>query len=491
MNNTDMQDGALFINGEFREASSRGRFDVINPSDESVVGSAADATAVDVADAVGAARVAFDETAWSIDRAFRRRCLDQLQSGLRKESANFLEIQIAEAGRCVGGTGQLVDDTTDAMSFEIDLVESFDWEENFPAYERGGLRSLRRVRYEPYGVVGAITPWNMPYVTNIWKIVPALATGNTVVLKTAPDTPLTGAMLARVVHEFTDIPPGVFNVICSSDNSVGGDALTGDARVDMFHFTGSVPVGQRILERAAVGIRKCVVELGGKSANLILDDADLDVAVRLSARSCMQSSGQACVAASRLIVHASVYDEVVERLKKIVEEIPWGDPRDISTMVGPIIRASQVGSIAGFVDRAVADGGRIVVGGRRGDRGGKGFWYLPTVIADVDENSELAQTEVFGPVLAVIKYDGDDDEAVRVANNSKYGLSGNIQSSDLDRAGRIADRLRTGTINIGLSRHNSPITPFGGYGISGLGREHGLEGWKEYLQSKTIASPAP
>jgi aldehyde dehydrogenase (NAD+) len=331
----------------------------------------------------------------------------------------------------------------------------------------------------------------MPYVTNIWKIVPALATGNTVVLKTPPDTPLTGAMLARVIHDFTEIPPGVFNVISSADNSVGGDALTGDARVDMFHFTGSVAVGQRILERAAAGIRKCVLELGGKSANLILDDADLDVAVPLGARNCMQSSGQACVAATRLIVHASVYDEVVERLEEIVGAMPWGDPRQVSTIVGPIIRASQLDSIAGFVDRAVTDGGRIVVGGRRGDRGGKGFWYLPTVVADVDENSELAQTEVFGPVLAVIKYDGDDDEAVRVANNSTYGLSGNVQSSDLERAGRIADRMRTGTVNIGTSRHNSPVTPFGGYGLSGLGREHGLEGWKEYLQSKTIASPAP
>jgi aldehyde dehydrogenase (NAD+) len=486
----ELTDGALFINGESREASSGRRFDVIDPSDESVVGSAADAALEDVAAAVGAARAAFDQTSWWLDHAFRRRCLVQLQTALRNQAASFKEMQVAEAGIPVGSLGHQVDGTTDGMSFDIDLIDSFDWETEFPPYERGGTRSLRGVTYEPYGVVAAITAWNAPYVLNLTKVIPALATGNTVVLKTAPETPLTGTMLADVVRDFTDIPPGVFNVVCSTDNSVGGDGLTGDRRVDMFHFTGSVAVGQRIFERAAAGIRKVVLELGGKSANLILDDADLDVALPYSARVCMGHSGQGCGVPSRLLVHGDLYDEVIARLEEIVRSVPWGDPRKPETVAGPIIRADQVDRIERLVDRAKAAGARVLVGGRRGNRNDKGFWYEPTLVTDVDENSELAQTEVFGPVLAVIRYDGDDDEAVRVANNSKYGLVGYIQSSDVERAVRIAKRIRAGTVNIGLSRCSSPSTPFGGYGMSGLGREHGVEGWKELLQSKTIATPA-
>jgi aldehyde dehydrogenase (NAD+) len=325
---------------------------------------------------------------------------------------------------------------------------------------------------------------------NLWKTVPALATGNTVVLKTAPETPLSGTMLARVVREHTDIPAGVFNVISSRDNAVGGDALTGDPRVDMFHFTGSSAVGQRIAERAAVGIRKVVLELGGKSANIVLDDADLDVAVPYGVGMCMMNSGQGCTLATRMIVHARVYDEVIERLKAVASQVSMGDPREMTTVVGPIIRASQLDRIEQLVERARKQGARVIVGGRRGNSGGKGFWYEPTVVVDVDENSELAQTEVFGPVLAVLKYAGDDDEAVRVANNTAYGLSGYVQSRNSDRAWRIANRLRTGTVNINTSIHNSPDTPFGGYGKSGLGREHGIDGWREFLQPKTIASPA-
>jgi aldehyde dehydrogenase (NAD+) len=482
-------EGLLFIGGELREASNGARFNVTSPSDESLVGWAADATVHDVAAAVAAARTAFDETSWSTDHAFRKRCLLQLQEALRKQAGAFKSVQTAEAGivACIGG---LIDATIEEMSFAIDLIDSFAWETDFGAYEFLGMRSLRRVRYEPYGVVGAITPWNAPFMLNLWKTVPALATGNTVVLKTAPETPLSGTMLARVVREHTDIPAGVFNVISSRDNAVGGDALTGDPRVDMFHFTGSSAVGQRIAERAAVGIRKVVLELGGKSANIVLDDADLDVAVPYGVGMCMMNSGQGCTLATRMIVHARVYDEVIERLKAVASQVSMGDPREMTTVVGPIIRASQLDRIEQLVERARKQGARVIVGGRRGNSGGKGFWYEPTVVVDVDENSELAQTEVFGPVLAVLKYAGDDDEAVRVANNTAYGLSGYVQSRNSDRAWRIANRLRTGTVNINTSIHNSPDTPFGGYGKSGLGREHGIDGWREFLQPKTIASPA-
>jgi aldehyde dehydrogenase (NAD+) len=485
-------EGRLYIDGEFREADGGGRFEVVNPADESVVGTAADGQAGDVAAAVGAARRAADETSWATDHAFRARVLRQLQVALRKESATAGSIQIAEAGTPVSNIAAHIDVMIEDMSFFNDLVERFPWERDFGPHQGVGPLSNRRVRYEPHGVVGAITPWNAPFMTDIWKIQHALATGNTVVLKTAPDTPLTGAFIARIAHEQTDLPPGVLNVLSSRDKATAGEALTGDPRVDMYHFTGSPAVGQRIYERGAVGIRKVCLELGGKSANLILDDADLAVALPMTIGMCMSNSGQGCALATRLVVHASRYDEVLDALTAAIKGLPWGDPTDPATFVGPIINAAQLARMEGLVDRARDAGARVLAGGRRGDSptGGKGFWYEPTLVADVDENAEIAQTEVFGPVLTVVRYDGDDDEAVRVANNSRYGLSSYIQTRDPERALRLANRMKAGTVNVGPSFYLSPDTPFGGYGISGVGREHGEDGFREYLQAKTIATPA-
>jgi len=482
------REGRLYIDGEFREAASGRRFEVISPTDESVVATAADAGAEDVAAAVAAARRAADETTWSSNHEFRQQCLRQLQEALRKEIADICVLQTLEAG-----TPQQVTPTMEAvvgdMSHYIEMVGSFPWETDFPAFRFLVLDSLRRVRYEPYGVVGAITPWNGPFMPNMWKINGSLATGNTIVLKTAPDSPLTGAAIAKAAAEHTDIPPGVLNVISSADRATAGDALTADQRVDMYHFTGSPSVGQRIMERAAVGIRKVVLELGGKSANIVLDDANLDIAVGMGVGYCMANSGQGCTLATRMIVHSSIYDEVLARVEAMVAATPWGDPMDPVNTVGPIIRASQLDRVAGLVDRARDAGARVLAGGARGDRE-KGFWYLPTALADVDENSEIAQTEIFGPVLSIIRFEGSDDEAIRIANNSPYGLSSYVQTNDPERAWHVANKLKAGTVNVGLSFHLSPDTPFGGYGQSGLGREHGDDGFREYLQAKTISTPA-
>lgn len=486
---TTEYEGRLFIDGEFREAHSGERFDVINPADESIVGTAADAGADDVHDAVTAARTAADETSWATDHAFRKHCLEQYQGALRKDIEQIRALLTAEAGVPTGQTPTHIEIMIDGMDFFNDLITSFEWEEDLPAYEIMGNPSLRRIRYEPYGVVGAITPWNAPFMTNIWKVGHALATGNTVVLKSAPDTPLTAALMAQIAVENTDIPPGVFNAISSYDKAIAGDALTCDPRVDLYHFTGSPGVGQRIAERAAVGIRHVVLELGGKSANVILPDADLDMACGLGVVMCMSNSGQGCALATRMVVHTDVYDAVLQRLEAIVGGVPWGDPTDPNNLVGPIIRAEQLDRIEGLVNRAESDGARILVGGKRASRGGKGFWWEPTVVVDVDENSEIAQNEVFGPVLTVVRYDGDDDEAVRVANNTRYGLSGYVQSTNEERAWAVANRLKAGTVNINNSFYLSPDAPFGGYGISGDGVEHGVAGFREYLRIKSIASP--
>ncbi|MDT5276554.1 MAG: aldehyde dehydrogenase [Mycobacterium sp.] len=488
--NEDIE-GRLFIDGKFAEGAAGQRYEVINPADEAVVATAVDADPEDVARAVSAARNAVDSTDWSTNHANRRKCLDQLQAALRKESQAFRELAIAEAGTPYSATLTHVDAMIEDISYFSGLIETWPWEQDLDnTYELLGMRSRRRIRYEPYGVVGAITPWNAPFMTNIWKVTHALATGNAVVLKSAPDTPLTAALIAKVAAESTDLPPGVLNTISSADKAVAGEALTTDPRVDLFHFTGSPPVGQRIAQNAAVGIRHTVLELGGKSANVLLPDADLDMACALGVGMCMSNSGQGCALATRMVVHADIYDEVLERLRAVASALPWGDPSDPTTVVGPIIRAEQLARIEGLVDRAVAAGARVVVGGQRGDRDGKGFWYLPTVLADVDENAEIAQTEVFGPVLTVVRYDGDDSEAVRVANNTRYGLSAYVQSRDEDRAWRVANRLKAGTVNINNSFYLSPDAPFGGYGISGDGVEHGEAGFREYLQIKSISSPA-
>lgn len=483
-------EGRLFIDGKFTEGAAGRRYDVVNPADESIVGSAVDADPEDVALAVAAADTAARTTDWATNRELRQHCLEQFQRALLEEAERFRQLAVAEAGTPYSATLTHVTAQIHDMSYFNGLIETWPWESDLGAYELLGMRSNRRIRYEPYGVVGAISPWNAPFMTNIWKVGHALATGNTVVLKSAPDTPLTAAMIARVAAERTDLPPGVLNTISSADKAIAGEALTTDPRVGLLHFTGSPGVGQRIAQNAAVGIRHTVLELGGKSANVLLPDANLDMACAVGVGMCMSNSGQGCALATRMVVHADIYDDVIARLEAAVGALPWGDPRDEATVVGPIIRSEQLERIEGLVDRAVTSGARLVVGGRRGDRGGRGFWYLPTVVADVDQNAEIAQEEVFGPVLTVIRYEGGDDEAVRVANNSRYGLSGYVQSADEARAWRVANQLRAGTVNINNSFYLSPDAPFGGYGISGDNVEHGEDGFRHYLQVKTIASPA-
>jgi aldehyde dehydrogenase (NAD+) len=489
MTNTD-QARRLYIDGEWREAANGATFDVLNPFDESLVGAAADATAEDVADAVSAARTAFDTTNWSTDVDFRKHCLRQLEEGLGKVKAELAEMATREAG-IPANQANLIDSVIEEVAWTVELMDRFGWEVSLPVAEMLGMSSERVVRQEPRGVVGAITPWNAPTGMNVGKTAPALAAGNTVVLKPAPDTPLSAVILAEVIAERTDIPRGVFNLITSNDNAVGGDGLTGDPRVNMFHFTGSNAVGQRIASRAAVGFRKVVLELGGKSANIILDDADLDAAIPYSVGMCMYNSGQGCLLPTRMLVPESMYDEVLQRVVAVAEAMPWGDPRAEETLVGPIIRRGQVERMAGLVDRAREAGATIATGGTAGHPDFvKGHWYRPTVVSDVDETAEIAQTEVFGPVLTVLRYDGTDEEAVRIANATQYGLGGFVQSTDAGRARKIANALRSGGVAIGPSFWVAPDTPFGGYGASGIGRERGVEGLLEFLQAKAISTPS-
>jgi aldehyde dehydrogenase (NAD+) len=374
------------------------------------------------------------------------------------------------------------------MRWDIDAIDRIEWESELGVHEFMGMRSNRLVLREPVGVVGAITPWNFPFMLNVSKLAPALAAGNTVVLKPAPDTPWSATMIGRIIAEETDIPPGVVNIVASGDKAAVGEVLTGDPRVDMISFTGSTGVGKRIMARGAETVKKVFLELGGKSANIILDDADLDGVAMGGMMICMHA-GQGCAITTRMLLPESRYDEAVEKLAGAFAMVPYGDPTDMSNLMGPLVNRAQYERVLGMIDRAKADGARCLVGGGPATQFERGFFVQPTLFVDVDPDSELAQDEVFGPVLAVIKY-RDDDDAVRIANSSRYGLSGAVSSASLDRALGVARRIRTGTVSVNGGAWFGPDSPFGGYKESGVGREHGIAGFEEYLETKTVGLPA-
>ena len=480
----------MLIDGELVAAASGQTFANVNPATEEIIGQIADGDVGDMDRAIGAARRAFDETSWATDPALRKRSLHQLQAAL-SESREVLRPQIvAEVGTPIMLTYAVQQDSCiDDMVWDIDCIDRVEWEYDLPVHEFFGQTSARRVVREPIGVVGAITPWNFPFMLNLSKVIPALAAGNTVVLKPAPDTPWSATHIGKLVAEQTDIPPGVFNVVTAGDAAAVGEALTGDRRVDMISFTGSTAVGKRIMARGADTLKRVFLELGGKSANIILDDADLAAQCGSGAMVCMHG-GQGCAITTRMLLPRSRYDEGVELLRAAFESWNYGDPTDAANLQGPLINARQRDRVLGHIEQGKADGARLLVGGGRPSHLDKGYYVEPTLFVDVDPDSALAQEEIFGPVLSVIPYD-DDDHAVRIANNSKYGLSGAVNGKDLDRAYGIAKRIRTGTIAVNGGQWFGPDSPFGGYKESGLGREHGVAGFEEYLETKTIGLPAP
>ena len=480
----------MLIDGELVDAASGATYANVNPATEEEIGQVADGGADDMERAIAAARRAFDESDWASDRELRKRSLRQLQEALGKEREVLRPQIVAEVGAPLMLTYAIQQDSCiDDMEWDIDCIDRVEWEHDLPVHEFFGMSSARRVVREPIGVVGAITPWNFPFMLNLSKVIPALAAGNTVVLKPAPDTPWSATHIGKLVAEYTDIPAGVFNIVTSGDAANVGEMLTADPRVDMISFTGSTVIGKRIMARGSETLKRVFLELGGKSANIILDDADLTAQCGSGAMVCMHG-GQGCAITTRMLLPRSRYDEGVELLKTAFENWRYGDPNDAENLQGPLINARQRERVLGHIEQAKADGARLVVGGGRPSHLEKGFYVEPTLFVDVDPDSALAQEEVFGPVLAVIPYDTDDD-AVRIANNSKYGLSGAVNGTDLERAYGIARRIRSGTIAVNGGQWFGPDSPFGGYKQSGLGREHGVAGFEEYLETKTIGLPAP
>jgi aldehyde dehydrogenase (NAD+) len=480
-------DERMLIDGELQITSGGATFDVIHPASEQVAGRATDGTVDDMARAVGAARRAFDETDWSRDLDFRHHCLTQLHDALERNKERLRRVLITEVGCPV---------TVSASQIESPIAEVKHWAEHGRAFEYlvdNGLHETplgparRKIHYEPVGVVGAITPWNVPFYLNVAETVPALMAGNTVVLKPAQLTPWSGTEYGRIVAEETDIPAGVFNVVVSNANEVGA-ALSADPRVDMITFTGSTATGRAILAAGAPTVKKTLLELGGKSAHVVLDDADFNSALPMAAMMACVMSGQSCILPSRILLPRSRYEEGLAILKGAMEGFPVGDPWTPGNMQGPQISETQRQKVLGLIKSGVDSRARLVTGGGIPDNLPTGYYVQPTLLADVDPDSQVSQEEIFGPVLTVTPYD-TDDEAVAIANNTIYGLSGEVSSADVDRAFEVAKRMRTGNVTINGKSHFGIGSPFGGNKQSGLGYRNGEEGYKEYLEAKTIGMP--
>jgi aldehyde dehydrogenase (NAD+) len=477
---------ALLIDGTL-SAGTGGVFPTINPATEEVLGAAADATARDMDRAIQAARRAFDETDWSRDTELRVRCIRQLRDALREHVEELREITIAEVGapRMLTAAAQL-EGPIDDLGFPAGTAESYAWNQDLGEASPMGIRTRRTIAREAVGVVGAITPWNFPHQINFAKLGPALAAGNTVVLKPAPDTPWCAAAVGQIIVDHTDFPPGAVNIVTSGDHSMGA-VLAKDPRVDMISFTGSTATGRSVMADGAATIKKVFLELGGKSAFIVLDDADLAGACSVSAFTASMHAGQGCAITTRLVVPRARYDEAVAAAAATMSSIKPGDPTDPGTVCGPLISARQRDRVQGYLDLAVREGGLFACGGGRPADMQKGFFIEPTVISGLGNDSRVAREEVFGPVLTVIAHDGDDD-AVRIANDSPYGLSGTVFGTDPDRAAAVASRLRVGTVNVNGGVWYSADAPFGGYKQSGNGREMGLAGFEEYLEIKVVAT---
>jgi aldehyde dehydrogenase (NAD+) len=481
-----MREYRLFIGGEFVDAASGETAESHSPSTGEVVGRVAVAGAEDVDRAVAAARRAADEGPWpTMGPAERSRILLDAFQRIFEAASDIGTIESEDAGHTVRMSSLFsVPYSNEFWRHISELGGRLEYRESVEPYGFP-TEAWDFVLREPYGVVGAIIPWNVPYMMAMWKIPPAIATGNTIVVKPAMETPLSAMALAEIIAE-SDIPPGVVNIV-PGRGPTAGEALVTDPRVDKVTFTGSTEVGRRIMQLASGTIKHVSLELGGKAPNILLDDADLDVAIPGSLWATYLHQGQICTSGTRLFVPSSLYDEVTARLVETAEGLTVGDAMDFSSDMGPLLNRTQLETVDRYVQIGQDEGAKLLTGGHRVTEGVPegGCYYEPTVFGDVDNAMKIAQEEIFGPVLSVIRYEGVED-AVRQANDTIYGLSAGVWSRDTARALAVAKRLKAGTVWINDWHLLSPAAPHGGYKQSGLGREHGVWGLNQYLETKYV-----
>jgi aldehyde dehydrogenase (NAD+) len=465
-----------YIDGASVMPSDGRRVEVVNPTTEEPIGHAHLAGAADVDRAVRAARAAFDTGAWATSTPSERAAvLSRAGELIAERAAAFARTIMLE----VGSPLPIADWQPVAARLYLDWhaaqAASFPWEE-----ERDGIRSRLLVRRQPVGVVGAIVPWNFPVALSFPKLAPALLTGCSVVLKPPEETPLFGSLLAEVFED-AGLPPGVLNVV-PADREVS-EQLVRHPLVDKISFTGSTRAGRRIGALCGEQIKRCSLELGGKSAAIVLPDADLDLVMPELAPNTMRNNGQTCTNATRVLAHRERYADVVEALREQVGAFQLGDPASPDVFIGPLVSDVQRERVEGYIAKGLEEGARLVLGGGRPDRE-RGYFVEPAIFADVDNRMTIAQEEIFGPVVSVIAYD-DEDDAVAIANDSRYGLSGSVWGADAEHAKDVARRIRSGTVAV--NQHTlDPVGPFGGFKQSGLGRENGLEGIEAYAELQTI-----
>ncbi|MFI7443539.1 aldehyde dehydrogenase [Nonomuraea indica] len=472
------QHDTLYIGGEWVAPAGTGTIDVVSPHTEQVVGRVPDGTAADMDRAVAAAREAFDRGPWPrmtfAERAAVIGRLAELYAARQEEMAALITeemgspitfSQLAQAPQPLG-----------MLQYYAELGKTFQQEE-----QRPGLFGPTTVRREPVGVVAAIVPWNVPQFVAMTKIAPALLAGCAIVLKPAPETPLDAYLLGEMAQE-AGIPAGVLNIVPAGREA--GEHLVSHPGVDKVAFTGSTAAGRRIAAICGEQLKRVSLELGGKSAAIVLDDADLASSMGMLALASLMNNGQACVAQTRILASRNRYDEVVEAVAAMVTSQPVGDPADPATGIGPLVARRQQERVEGYIRIGMEEGAKVVVGGL--DRPYEQGWYVaPTVFAGVSNDMRIAREEIFGPVLAVIPYD-DEADAVRIANDSDYGLAGTVWTADADHGMEVARQVRAGTYGVNCFMLESNA-PFGGYKASGIGRELGPEGLNGYLEYKSIA----
>lgn len=480
-----MREEHLYINGQFVESASKKTFNSLNPFNQEIVARVAHAGVEDARRAVEAARAAFDNGPWpSMPGEERGALLKAVSEKITANKELLEQLEVQDSGGTIRKVREDVYLSARAMHFFSKLAAG-GTSEPVEGLSKPGVSQNLIVR-EPVGVVAAIIPWNFPLKMAVWKLGPALAAGNTVVLKTSELTPVTALELAKMIHE-AGIPPGVVNILPGLGEEVG-EELAGNPMVDKVSFTGSTAVGKRVMTLAAKTLKNCTLECGGKSANIILQDADLDLAVDGALYAIFYHQGQCCEAGARLLLPDSLHEEFLGRMVARTRKMRLGDPMETSTDIGPLISEQQRARVLGYIASGVQEGARIAVGGTvpQAPELHKGHFVEPTIFDGVSNTMTIAREEIFGPVLSVIGYRGADDEAVRIANESLYGLGGGVWSRDRDRAIAVARKLRAGTVWVNEWHLISEKAPFGGYKQSGIGREFGAEGMRAYSETKHL-----
>lgn len=471
----------LPIGGEWVEPAGTGTIDVVSPATQELVGRVPDGTTADIDRAVAAARTAFDDGPWpKMAPEERAGILGSISATITERSDELARLISAEMGSPYSWSimGQVLAATMVA-DYYVGLAKEYPFTE-----ERAGTFGRAVVHRHPVGVAGAIVPWNVPLFVTMLKVAPALVAGCTVVLKPAPETPLDALVLADIAHQ-AGLPPGVLNVV-PAGREVGEHLVTHDG-IDKIAFTGSTAAGRRIAALCGERLRRVTLELGGKSAAIVLDDADLDLVIAGAVPAGFMNNGQACVAQSRILASRDRYAEVVDAVSEAAGRMVVGDPLDAATEVGPLVAQRQRDRVEDYIRVGREEGARVTVGGGRPAGLDAGWYVEPTVFADVDNSMRIAREEIFGPVVTVIPYD-DVDDAVAIANDSDYGLSGSVYGADVDTAADIASRVRTGTTTVNGFMLEFAC-PFGGFKSSGLGRELGPEGLQAYLEYQSISLP--